>query len=285
MNGHFRTSLCVDGSASQPNKRPIYHVAVTEEATMIHRWREERGILAICETTIRAPTPVLVTADVPIGLPYGFPEVFGEARFVDWLANRQGNWRELVADSVANQTIDRPFVVCKKGEKKYDGNFPLRRCEQMTQGESLYWCVGGKQVGKAALQFWHDTLLPLRRAFGDRLAVWPFEPIDGKDVVVAECYPAMLYQAVWNRRVTKSNPCDVVDAIAVAREKQLNLCDDKTWLHAASSEDEFDMFTTAMAIASWKCDPDSFLTAPQDDRIRNVEGWMIGLRDRETEPN
>ena len=278
MNNRFLTVLCVDGSASQPRKRPIYCVSVTEQTTTtIHRWREEEGILAVCRK--ETPTPILVTADVPIGFPTGFSDVYGEGGFVEWLAKRRGNWRALVTDSVTTQTGDQPFVVCRKGEKKCEGNFPLRRCEQLTQGESLYWCVGGKQVGKAALQFWHDTLIPLREEFRDRLAIWPFEPIEGKDIVVAECYPAMLYREVWHRRVTKSNPCDVVDAVATERQLQQNLCDEKTWLHATSSEDEFDMFTTAIAIARWTMQSHDFLQAPEGPQIRSVEGWMLGLNE------
>ncbi len=273
---NFRTVLCVDGSASKPHKRPVYHVTFEDNAATIRRWRKEQGIFAICEEQL--PTPILVTADVPIGLPNGFPEVFGNQGFIEWLSNREGGWKDLVADSVASQTKDQPFVVCKKGEKKFGGKFPQRLCEEKTQGESLYWCVGGKQVGKAALQFWYETLRRLQCHFEDKLAVWPFQEVAGKDIVVAECYPAMLYQRVWNRRVAKSNPCDVVDALADKRKHESNLCDEKTWLHAASSEDEFDMFTTALAIVSWGGNSDNFMNAPdQPDEIRKVEGWMIGL--------
>lgn len=99
------------------------------------------------------------------------------------------------------------------------------RGQKSQNGESLYWCVGGKQVGKAALQFWHDTLQPLRRHFGVRLSAWPFESIEGKRGVV----------------------------------------------------DEFDMFTTALAIAQRNGNGANLLDAPDCDTVRKFEGWMIGL--------
>ncbi len=209
----FQTCLCVDGSARDPRKRPIYCVTVANGRPRVRRWPANADVLDICEAKLKQP--ILITADVPIGLPSGFPEVYDGSTFIEWLRNRNTHqdWNDLVADSVGDQSSQKPFVVCKKGERKARGRFPKRVCEKKTGGESLYWCVGGRQVGKAALHFWHKTLLPLREHFGDSLAIWPFESIEGKKVVVAECYPAILYNRVWDRRVTKTNPYDVVDAV------------------------------------------------------------------------
>lgn len=280
MNASFQTILCVDGSANKPSKRPVFRVD-TMNAQGISRYRHEKGVAAIAESEEwrRLPKPILITVDVPIGLPNAFEDVWRDYRgFLPWLRQREGrDWRELVAESIGDQEAKRPFVVCKKGERKADGHFPLRRCERLTQGESVYWCVGGKQVGKAALQFWHDTLLPLSRHFGSRLAVWPFEALEGKEVVIAECYPTILYQQVWGRRVTKSSACDVVDAVDEKRQHKPRLCCDKTWLHAASSEDDFDMFTTAIAVAEAEGNPEMLFAAPDD--ARPVEGWMLLLPD------
>jgi hypothetical protein len=275
----IRTALCVDGSASVSKKRPVYRIDFHDGTTTIHRWRHKHGILGMLDRQFdRLPMPVLVAVDVPIGLPSDFNEVLGEHNgFLEWLAHRDGDWRNLVACSIAEQTADRPFVVCRKGEKKRDGRFPLRVCDRLTQAESTYWCVGGKQVGKAALQFWYDTLRPLQSHFGERLGVWPFEPIEGKDVVIAECYPAMFYERVWNRQVTKTDPCNVVDAVNAKRQEIARPCDEKTWLHAVSSEDEFDMFTVALAIAKSNGNLLRVLTAPELLQVRTVEGWMLGL--------
>ena len=277
----FRTCLCVDGSVRDPRKRPMYCVTVENGRPRVRRCPTNADVLGIRKGEFERP--ILVTADVPIGLPSGFQEVYGCRTFIRWLENRMNRqgWTDLVTDSVASQSPQRPFVVCKRGESKYDGRFPRRVCEEKTNGESLYWCVGGKQVGKAALHFWHRTLLPLREHLGDDLAIWPFESIEEKNVVIAECYPAILYNRVWGRRVTKTNPYDVVDAVYEEKRNLADYCDDKTWLHGVSSDDEFDMLTTALAIARWNCQPCHFLTAPDEDLIRTVEGWMLGLQQRD----
>jgi hypothetical protein len=110
---------------------------------------------------------------------------------------------------------------------------------------------------------------------GVELAVWPFEPMAGKSVVVAECYSAILYQATWGRGATKSSPSDIVDAVFDRFERERGLCDDKTWLHAALSEDELDIFTTAVAIAKKDGAANELLTAPE--YAKTVEGWMSML--------
>lgn len=274
----FATVLCVDGSASKKSKRPVYRFR-RNASPQIDRFRHADGVLAVLESkqNMALPRPLLITVDVPIGLPAGYPCVWKEfGGFLPWLdERREDEWKSMVVDSVAKQTPQSPFVVCRKDEKKLAGQFPLRLCEARTRGESLYWCVGGKQVGKAALQFWRDTLLPLRKGLGSELAVWPFEPICGKSVVVAECYPAMLHQATWGKRVTKTSPTDVVDVLFSRFEDEVGLCDHKTWLHAASSEDEFDIFTTAVAVASQGGITGELLMAPEV--AKPVEGWMLML--------
>jgi len=170
---NFKTVLCVDGSASKHSKRPVYCVR-PERSPAITRFRHSDGVLAALDKGHQSelPRPILITVDVPIGLPAAFQEVWREFNgFLPWLdARRDADWDNIVVDSVAKQTARSPFVVCKKGEKKVGGRFPLRKCEEITQGESLYWCVGGKQVGKAALQFWRDTLVRLKSELRDELA-------------------------------------------------------------------------------------------------------------------
>jgi hypothetical protein len=285
MADNFRTMLCVDGSASKPSKRPVYHVEVEDKRPpKIKRFRHRDGVLALLDKNVLddLPTPILITVDVPLGLPADYAEVRKlNGGFLSWLSHRPGkDWRKLVVNSIAEQDARHPFVVFKKDEKKAEGKFPLRRCEELTKGESLYWCVGGKQVGKAALQFWHDALIPLRDEFQDKLAVWPFESTKRKSVIVAECYPAMLYDQIWRRRVTKTNPCDIVDA--VLEKQREDLCvhvDDKTWLHGVSSEDEFDMLTVALDTAKVGGEQAKILSRQDLPVIKNVEGWMIFLDD------
>jgi len=277
----FNSVLCVDGSSGSPKKRPIYFAGRTD-GPAICRYRHKDGILSICTST-DLPPPILLLVDVPIGLPLGFPQVLGDhSDFLSWLADRRGAWESLVTNSIGSQTAHSPFVVCKAGEKKASGFFPLRECDRLTGGESLFWCVGGKQVGKASLQFWHETLIPLQRHFTDHLGVWPFEPPEDRTVVVAECYPAILQKPVWGRRVTKTDPLDVVDAMHSAVDRHRSQCDETTWLHGASSEDEFDMLTTALAVVQNQFQSSALLAAPS--HAAPIEGWMMLLSAAAVEP-
>ncbi len=71
----------------------------------------------------------------------------------------------------------------------------LRECDKATgsrlRAESIFWTVGAKQVGKAALCGWQEILIPARRR-GARL--WPFdgmlEALDSNALTIAEAYPA-----------------------------------------------------------------------------------------------
>lgn len=275
---NFETVLCVDGSCGKESKRPVYRYR-RDEGPVISRFRHSKGVLSVLDRAMDSelPRPILITADVPIGLPAKFDQVWRQfGGFLPWLdARATAGWDSIVVDSVAKQTAESPFVVCQKDEKKARGQFPLRKCDEIAQGESVYWCVGVKQVGKAALQFWRDTLVPLRRYFGSEVGVWPFDCISDKAIVIAECYPAILHARVWGRRVTKSNPLDVVDAVFDRLQRERHLSDEKTWLHAASSEDDFDIFTVAVVIAEVAGEPDKLFSAPES--ATPVEGWMLML--------
>jgi hypothetical protein len=77
----------------------------------------------------------------------------------------------------------------------------LRECDKATENrlraESIFWTVGAKQVGKAALCGWRDILIPARRR-GARL--WPFDgllaSLGSNALTIAEAYPAEAYRHV-----------------------------------------------------------------------------------------
>lgn len=80
----------------------------------------------------------------------------------------------------------------------------LRECDKATENrpraESIFWTVGAKQVGKAALCGWQEILIPARRR-GARL--WPFDgllaSLDSNALTIAEAYPAEAYRHVGIR--------------------------------------------------------------------------------------
>jgi hypothetical protein len=77
----------------------------------------------------------------------------------------------------------------------------LRECDKKThnrnRAEAIFWTVGPKQVGKAALAGWVEILVPvLRRGAG----LWPFDGMLASQVsnklTIAETYPAEAYKHI-----------------------------------------------------------------------------------------
>jgi hypothetical protein len=81
----------------------------------------------------------------------------------------------------------------------------LRECDRKTErrnrAESIFWTVGARQVGKAALAGWRDVLIP---ALKRNARLWPFEgplgSLDSDILTVAETYPAEAYHQIGLRR-------------------------------------------------------------------------------------
>ena len=84
----------------------------------------------------------------------------------------------------------------------------LRVCDRATanrsRAESIFWTVGAKQVGKAALSGWREILIPAR-ARGARL--WPFDgplsSLSSHALALAETYPAEVYRHLGMNRTVK----------------------------------------------------------------------------------
>jgi hypothetical protein len=77
-----------------------------------------------------------------------------------------------------------------------------RRCELAQPGRraacSIFWTLGGQQVGKAAIAGWKEVLIPALDDTEIDLRLWPFdgslsELVARGRVVVAETYPAEFY--------------------------------------------------------------------------------------------
>jgi hypothetical protein len=81
----------------------------------------------------------------------------------------------------------------------------LRECDRATinrpRAESIFWLVGAKQVGKAALSGWQDILIP---ALARQARLWPFDgalsALDANTLTLAETYPAEVYRHIGMKR-------------------------------------------------------------------------------------
>src|SRR4051812_36449513 len=132
----------------------------------------------------------LVGFDFPIGIPSAYG---GKTRLADFRQALshfgQGEWAHVfdVADQPHEVSIRRPFY--PKGSRKGVSRTSLvsglgvasfedllRICERKTPERqaacSLFWTLGGNQVGRAAISGWRDVVRP---AMERGAALWPFD--------------------------------------------------------------------------------------------------------------
>ncbi len=137
---------------------------------LIPKLREEAGEQAC----------ILLGFDFPIGLPAFYAKQVGISNFKTGLMQfGKGDWAEFfnVAEQAAEIALRRPFYPLKsgkKGEHKQESLLTvlgatrlddlLRRCERSHNGRPaaacLFWTLGPKTVGKAAICGWRDVIIP-----------------------------------------------------------------------------------------------------------------------------
>ena len=213
MRVHGRPNLVAHADWSKDSRKQWFAAAVLEADG---RYRVSAptpvGDLATYFSRLRgrvgADAVVLTGFDFPIGLPACYAAKAGFTDFRTALP-RLGHdeWRNFFepAQSRSEISILRPFypnAAGNKGEHRQEhlyGRLGLedmsdlkRRCERRAQ--SLFWLIGGNQVGKAAISGWKDLLAPAL-ASDASLSIWPFDGLLGDllaqpGIVVTETYPA-----------------------------------------------------------------------------------------------
>jgi len=89
----------------------------------------------------------------------------------------------------------------------------LRDCDKKTKNrlraEAIFWTVGAKQVGKAALAGWREILIP---ALVRGASLWPFDgPLSSLSrgrLTIAETYPAEAYQHIGMSKTIRKRSQD-----------------------------------------------------------------------------
>ncbi|WP_407157194.1 hypothetical protein [Bradyrhizobium sp. STM 3557] len=158
--------------------------------------------------------PTLAGFDFPIGLPLVSLARL-ETGFREFVCSPQAQRFLEPADSLLDVSPIRPFYRKHPAGARREHLLRalqctafdelLRVCDRPTphrsRAESLFWTVGAKQVGKAALAGWRDIVIPalLRGA-----ALWPFDgtlsDLQANALSIAETYPAEAYQHIGMRR-------------------------------------------------------------------------------------
>jgi hypothetical protein len=159
---------------------------------------------------------VLVGFDFPIGIPKAYADIAGTKSFTALLPELGlGQWANFydVAELALEISPQRPFFPQRPGGTSHADlvrglgvssmSELLRICEKRTadrkQACSLFWTLGGNQVGKAAISGWRDVLAPALRDSSLHLALWPFdgtidELLESRQIVATETYPTEFYR-------------------------------------------------------------------------------------------
>jgi hypothetical protein len=184
------------------------------------------GLLDACSSEGK----VLAGFDFPIGVPNAYASLAGIANFVQVLPQfGQGAWTQFYDLAITQQQIGihRPFYPYAPGGKRVahlvtalnmmNAEALLRSCEMATPYRNaaciLFWTLGAKQVGRAAISGWRDLLSPGLADPNLAINVWPFhggyQQLIGSPcrIIVTETYPAEGYvhlgfpRGKWSKRV------------------------------------------------------------------------------------
>ena len=254
-----------------------------------------------------AGRPALFGVDAPIGLPQRYAALHqpGKRDFREFLAGLRAE-DELfkVCDQIGEVSGARPFFprsthlsprraaqATRLGVEHHDEL--MRRCDIKTKSRPraacLFWTLGPNQVGKAALSFWRELLLPALHG-AEPPALWPFDGelhdlLRTRPITVAETYPAEALSALKPRwpgsKRRHSDRAGLADDIGL-------------WLHRhhatptpalaadiaagfgdqTDGEDRFDSLIGLLGMLAVVQDP-ARGRAPDDAAIR-WEGWILG---------
>ena len=247
---------------------------------------------------------VFVGFDFPIGLPAAYAQRAGIGSFVRALPSLGDDFYDPAArpDEIS---IRRPFYPRRPGSARQqhllDGLGAtsmaelLRVCERRTDerpgASPLFWTLGPKAVGKAAIVGWRDVLAPALRDGHLDLALWPF---DGRlddlfapgRLVVAETYPTELYGhfGLSFARTSKADPgaraANGHRLLAWARQSGIAVSAELTrqldnGFAGAAGDDRFDavvgLFGMLNVVLKRRRSGE-----PDEDVVRHIEGWMLG---------
>ena len=248
--------------------------------------------------------------DFPIGLPAHYAKRAGISKFRDFLPKLGlGVWKNFysVCDKPEDVSVYRPFYPNGgyTGRRKADlfqGHGVtsiealLRRCERGGNGQkqacSLFWTLGGNQVGKAALIGWRDVLAPAIQD-GSKILLWPFDgPLDSLFkpgyAVIAETYPAECYGWFSDRPLgSKGDPENRKQfSVLLLDWAGVNnvIIDDGLRKEMrdgflTGDDDAFDAIVGLFGMLQI-CIGLRDSGEPDDETIRETEGWILGRQSR-----
>ncbi len=251
---------------------------------------------------------VLCGFDFPIGLPAGYAGAAGLTKFQDALCRfGREEWRDFFNPAPSSEAISvaRPFYPQRPGgSRKHHlvtglglktGGDLYRRCDRhpdRAPAEALFWLIGPKQVGRAAIAGWRDLLAPAVASDAPP-AIWPFdgcltELLARPGVVVAETYPADVYRHLHlgiggsgrSKRKQSDRGADADALLAWAEVNGVHLTDRLRativdgFGEGSDGEDRFDALVGLFGMLDVVLD--NRPSGEPDDAVIQVEGWILG---------
>ena len=271
-------------------------------------WRvvllEPAGDLAVRLPALSATGRVLAGFDFPIGVPASYGALAGLDGFEHLLARiGSGAWADwgLVCQEARQIAIHRPFYpkfggvkgTVKKAHLETRLGLTLadlRRGCEAGGGEILFWTLGPKSVGKAAIHGLETAVQPLC-AQGARL--WAFHgtlaDLASTRLVLAETYPALSYASICGTKMVDKGKAlslrrltdrvmascarlgvDLPDPVAARVTAGFEVSAGS----AKANSDEFDALIGLLGMIEALGRPEVITYQPSPDAVR-WEGWML----------
>jgi hypothetical protein len=207
------TRLVHSDWSTTPSKRWLAEARRTSSGWLVDAPRLVGVLDDFLNDLLGLPQPTLAGFDFPIGVPAAYARKAEISSFTELLEGLgAGVWSEFyrVCEEDKEISLRRPFyprVSSSKARQVHllaalgvgDIDALRRACERQTETRraacSLFWTLGGNQVGKAAISGWQSVLGPAKRGGA---VLWPFEgdlaALSKADrLVICETYPAEAY--------------------------------------------------------------------------------------------
>lgn len=238
----------------------------------------------------------LVGFDFPIGIPAAYADRTGVSSFLRFLPQLgRGRWAEffIPARTPEEISLERPFYPHRPGGTSHQQllnglgfesiNDLRRKCERAhpTRGaaEVLFWTLGPKQVGRAAIAGWRDLLIPSL----SEIRIWPFhgdiDEIVGEGVVVCETYPSEFYGRLGlPREKTQAARATAAPALLAALSRlgvEVDASLAEEIAQGFNTDDAYDAFVGLVGMMNILLGHRR--PAPSlDVETSEVEGWILG---------
>jgi hypothetical protein len=252
------------------------------------------------------PGQAMIGFDFPIGLPRAYATAAGIPsfpQFLDVLGSPPWEEFDVVARRPSEITLHRPFYPAVPGGTKREHLYhalgltaaELRRVCEAADAETLFWTLGGKQVGKGALAGWR--LLAAARRQGPGIALWPFSGslprlLDGSSrIVVTETYPREYYRHFfpsgarrprWSKRRREDRLTWIpgllrwADSLDVTWDADILRRVEEGFSAGKNGEDEFDSVIGLLALIGVVARTIPAGEPREHPAIATTEGWILG---------